>query len=412
MHRWGIRFLVNSLLLLGVIGFMVGTVRAQFTPSAQDNPFAGGLLESPVIAATPSQQDRIVLYDITSHIQRELSFGAGEHQVWDFSPDGCRILYTLGDPLTLPRLYSARLDGTDVRELVQYNEIPADGWGVWEPDWSPDGEKIALTMIRDTVYLQDIAREAEGDTREYRVAWIPSAGGEITYYSVSGDEHTPRWSPTGDWLGYIAYEERAPGADIQSTAVPTPEGSPPQNITLLREADLWMVRQDGAEKFRLTYFDTGSVTNPQWSPDSELIGFVYSPIGNNDQFWMVASRAGAIPTQLSFQWTLALDLTWLPNSAAMLGAIRDFQSISENRLWQIPLAGDADFDATQYVADSTLQYLDFPRFSPDGRWLALRSEYALTLLDTTDSTWRILDATPGNTPPVWSPAGFAGEANC
>lgn len=382
------------------------------TVHAQGSLFAGPPLVGPVVAATPARQDRIVLYDISSDTRRDLTFGPGRHQVWDFSPDGCRVLFTLGDALGLPGVYSARIDGADVRPLLQYDELPPEAWGAWEPDWSPDGTKIALTLVRETAFMSDIAREAEDDPREYRVGWIPGAGGPITFYSVSGDEHTPRWSPDGDWLAYVGYESRVAGADYQSTAVPTQPAEPPRDLPEVNEADLWMVRADGTNKTRLTYFETGSVSNPRWSPDGDLIGFVYSPLGNNDQFWMVGSQAGATPTQLSFEWQLALDLTWLPNGAAMLAAIRGFQQVGENRLWQIPLVGNADTEASQYISDPALSYHDFPRFSADGRWLALRSEYALVLLDTLDQSWRILDDTPGNTPPVWSPPGFAGEVNC
>lgn len=369
------------------------------------------VLSAPLLAATPATHDRIVLYDLAGG-RRELRFGAGVHHVWDFSPDGCRVLFTLGERQTAPRLYSARLDGSDMRELVQYADLPSDGWGVWEPDWSPDGARIAFTMIRDTVYLNEIAVEAEGDTLEYRIAWIEANGGAPAFYSLSGDEHTPVWSPDGAWLAYIAYEERLPGADIYSTAVPTPQGAPPSTTPLLREADLWIVRSDAAEKFRLTYFDTGSVTNPKWNPGGDLLGFVYSPTGSNDQFWMVGAQPGALPTQLSEQWALALDLAWLPNGAALLAAVRDFREVTENRIWQIPLTGDADNTAFQFVSDPALSFHDFPRFSPDGRWLALRSEYALALVDMTDATWRLLDETPGNSAPVWSPPGFVGELNC
>ena len=116
---------------------------------------------------------------------------------------------------------------------------------------------------------------------------------------------------------------------------------------------------------------------------------------------------------MSYQYALALDLTWLPDSTAMIASARDLQSISENRLWQIPLTGNADQNAIQYVADPGAELQDYPRFSPDGQRLALRSEYALALLNTSDRSWTWLDQiTLGNTPPVWSPAAFKGEAAC
>jgi Tol biopolymer transport system component len=128
---------------------------------------------------------------------------------------------------------------------------------------------------------------------------------------------------------------------------------------------------------------------------------------------MIANKPGAIPTQLNNQWALIMDTTWFPDSSAILGVARDFHGTKDNFLWRIPLTGNADTDAQRYIPDDNLFFDDYPRFSPDGRWLALRSSYALALVDTRAGTWRLLDDKAiGNTPPVWSPAGFKGEAAC
>lgn len=356
----------------------------------------GSLLTGPILAADTAAQDSIILYDLGTGARRDLSFGTGWQRVWDFSPDGCRILFTSSDGSQPASVYTARLDGSDVTELVTSDGVS----GAWEPQWG--GDKIAYTQI-----------DANG---KHFIAWIDPATRETGTYSVSGDEHTARWSPDRQWLVYVSYEERAAGADMFATAEPTRPGTV---STMLREADLWVVKANrtegstGTGKYRLTSFPVGSVSMPRWSPDGDLIGFVYSPAANNDQFWMIGVSPTAVPTQLSYQWVLALDLTWLPDSTAMIASARDLQNIAENRLWHIPLTGNADRDAVQYLSDPELSYADYPRFSADGRWLALRSQYALAVYNTTEFTWDwVPDAPLGNTPPVWSPAAFAGEASC
>jgi len=365
-------------------------------------------LIGPLIAATTAAQDRIILYDLGADQQRSLSFGTGWHMVWGFSPDGCRVIFTLSDGPAPARLYSARLDGTDKRDLVQYADAPAADWGVWEPQPSPTEDRIAFTLV----VAKTLPDGSDGFER--RIAWVSAAGGAPEFYSVTGDEAEPEWSADGRWLAYMSYTQRVPGADVSATAAPTPEGTPVNPALLLREADLWVVSADGATKYRLTDFPTGSVRAPRWSPDGELISFVYSPSPNNETMWMIANAPEAIPTQLSLGYSLVMDMTWFPDSASILAAVRDFQNNVNNFLWKIPLLGNADSHATRFIADDNLSYADYPRFSPDGRWLALRSAYTLALADVTDAaTWRLLDeGVIGNTPPLWSPAAFTGEAGC
>ncbi len=363
-------------------------------------------LVGPLVAVNTAQQDRIVIYDVATGDQRTLTFGTGWHSVWGFTEGGCRVVFTLSDGLAPARLYSAKLDGTDKRDLVQFDELAPELWGVWEPQPSPDGSKIAFTMIRGKLQTDGT------QTRQYHIAWVDSAGGVPQFYSKTGDEHEPMWSPDGQWLAYMSYEERVPGTAIDATAAPTPDGQALDRSTLLHEADLWVVSADGETKYRLTNFDTGSVRAPRWSPDGELVAFDYAPSPNNDQFWMIANAPNAIPTELSQQWSLILDTTWFPDSAAILGVARDFQNVTDNVLWKIPLVGVADTDAMRYLPDPALSFTDYPRFSPDGKWLAVRSEYALALVDVQAGTWTLLDVPIGNTPPVWSPAGFKGESQC
>jgi Tol biopolymer transport system component len=341
-------------------------------------------LSAPILAADTSHGDEIVLYDIASGTERALHFGDGLHRVWGFTTDGCRLLYTL-DEGGSTRAYSARLDGSDARALVDYAPAGAGAWSVWDIQPSPAGDRIAFALSEP---------DPDGVPRSH-IAWIGAGGGVPEFYSVSGDEHTPRWSPDGSWLTYVSYETGEFGG------------------ATVREADLWMVSADGVTKARLTAFESGSVSMPRPSPDGGLVGFVYSPSANNDQFWMIGATPNAIPTQLSYQQALALDLTWLPDGSAMIASARDVQGIAENRLWRIPLIGSLDSDGSQLALDPALTYADYPRYSPDGQYLALRSEYVLALVRAADGSLVWMDQTRlGNTPPVWSPAGFTGEAGC
>lgn len=358
-------------------------------------------LIAPVLGFDSATQDRIILYDVSGDFTRELQFGNSLHRLWQFSPDGCRILFTLSSSPTSSRVYSARLDGSDLRELIQA-DTSFGSWSAWEPQWSPDGRQIAFTLIQ-----WDELRGSQ-QIASHRIAWVPAEGGAVEFVSNSGDEHHPRWSPDGQFLSYVAYEERVPGQNIYSTAEPNVTSD-----TRLREADLWVRSINDGTRYRLTNFPIGSVGTPAWSPDSDLIGFFFSPSANVMQVWMIGNSPTAIPTQLSYDGVLGLDLTWLPDSTQMLISARNMQNTRENRLWRIPLQGNADVDAQQWTTDMEFRFADFPRFSPDGEWLAARSEYALILEHISTYERLILEGDfIGNTPPVWSPSAFTNEASC
>lgn len=363
-------------------------------------------LHGPLIASNTVDQKSIVLYDIGAEQYRELHLGDGMHTVWDFSPDGCRILYTIADGVWPSRLYSARLDGTDRQPLVQFEELPAAQWSIDAPDWSNTGS-IAFVMIRT---------DPEGKRRQNHIAVIPGEGGIPQFISVTGDEYSPVWSPDGTRLAYLAYDKRAAGADVYSTAVPTvepPPGEQPPPPTLISEADLWIVNADGTDKYNATQFMVGNVGKPRWSPAGDLLAFEYSAAGNNDTVWMIGSQRGAFATQLSSQSTVMMDMSWLPDGTALIAALSFFLDEPENRLWQIPLVGQAEVGATRYLESLPLFHADYPRFSPDGQWLAMRSEYRLVLINLATQTMVGLDERmTGNTPAVWSPTAFMGEQNC
>ncbi|MGB1286851.1 MAG: hypothetical protein ACPG7F_09990, partial [Aggregatilineales bacterium] len=89
-------------------------------------------LQSPLMGINTVQQDAILLYDVTNNHYRELNFGADAHHLWDFSPDGCRVLFTLSDGILPGKLYTAKLDGSDMQPAVTYDELDASAWGIIE----------------------------------------------------------------------------------------------------------------------------------------------------------------------------------------------------------------------------------------------------------------------------------------
>ena len=80
--------MLKTITLTLIIFFLLGLF-APLRAQPAEPPLIG-----PILAATTSDQDRIILYDISTGQQRDLSFGTGWHIVWGFSPDGCRLIFT------------------------------------------------------------------------------------------------------------------------------------------------------------------------------------------------------------------------------------------------------------------------------------------------------------------------------
>jgi len=366
--------------------------------AAQINPLPDGAL----LLTTNGTQDSIVLIHADSGQTQTFSLGAGLHTAWGFSPDGCRVLLTVMSGDGLARAYSTRHDGSDVRELVLYDELPRAQWGIWEPTWSPAGDKIAFTLLRDGF---------EGNPeRTYHVAWVSPDAGAPTFYSVTGQEHTPVWSPDGAQLAYVSYEKRAPGQRFDATAEPDiATATPPEE--LLSEADLWVVGADGTGKFRATFFETGNVRAPRWSPSGERLSFVMSPSASNDTLWVVRPEAGAKPVQITYAYNLTLDHTWLPDSSALLASARAVNDTPTAALWTFPPQEGADGSAALYAPLETIPYPDYPAFSPDGTRLALRSGYRVGIVDSDGSLTYFKDL-EGNMPIYWSPNSLISSEDC
>ena len=371
--------------------FMIGTV------NAQDASLIG-----PLLATTNAAQDAVLLIETESGWIRGFSIGEGIHTVWDFSPDGCQMLVTLTGADGLPRLYITSLTGEIINEPVQYDELSSGQWGAWEPDWSPDGIQIAFRMMRD-------GYEGE-EERQYHIGRVTPEGSAPEFYSVSGREHSPRWSPDGMWLAYVSYDRRAPGSDARSTAEPTAEAlTDPEEY--IQEADLWVVAADASVKYRMTAYETGSVSRPRWSPDSATIGYVYSPSPSNDTYWVVANQQYARPMQITYGYSLSLDLNWTPENE-LLASARSLGGQESHGLWRIPMKAGADAEVSPFVDPSMLPYPDYPTFNTDKTVLALRSGYRAALVNLVNGKIRYIDGAEGNMPLIWTPARFKDETDC
>jgi len=161
------------------------------------------------------------------------------------------------------------------------------------PRWSPDGKQLAF-----------IAQE-EGDKEKPQVYLMSAEGGTTTRLcKMPNGVSDLQWSPDGSRISFISLEGEEPRKD-------------PKVIGPDRHRRLWAIRPDHAIPEPITPAGM-TVWEYSWSPDSKHLALYYSR-GPEETDWyhgqigVVAAEGGAVRqvTQLTWQ---ARALAWSPDS--------------------------------------------------------------------------------------------------
>ena len=151
----------------------------------------------------------------------------------DWFPSGDRLIFNSDsrlEPNDTPDLYAMNLDGSDLVEIIDVDEV-ADFAG----HVSPDGSQVVFNSTRSGVAHVYVADIDGGNLIQLTEGEQSRLGSDI--------------SPDGAWILYYAYS----AGD---------------------QVDLYKMRLDGSEKTQLTDLP-GAKYDGAWSPDGERITFVY-----------------------------------------------------------------------------------------------------------------------------------------
>ncbi len=185
------------------------------------------------------------------------------------------------------------------------------------PTWSPDGSRIAFVSDRDG--NQDI--------------WVMDSDGQnlanLTHEAAK--DYSPAWSPDGQWIAFASvrdvpywelYLMRPDGSDVQrltwwedaSDWSPTwsPDG---MRLAFASKRDgnweIYLMDRDGSNLVRLTK-NPADDTNPAWSPDGSRIAFESARDGYTDIYVMPVGGGEAV-NLTSLPWATDLGPTWSPD---------------------------------------------------------------------------------------------------
>ena len=198
----------------------------------------------------------------------------------DWSPDGTKIAFVSNRNLGVNQIYVMDADGSNQIRLT-------DGLRrKQEPDYSPDGQQIAFTVHVDLHRHVDL----EDDDGLPRIAVMDAGGQNRERF----EDHAmqPSWSPDGGQIAFVSGRDGGAeifviGADGQGLERVThdflggqspsfsPDGGRIAYHSWLEEFHhIYVVGADGKNRNRLTHNEEEHHVDPTWSPDGGAIAYV------------------------------------------------------------------------------------------------------------------------------------------
>jgi Tol biopolymer transport system component/DNA-binding winged helix-turn-helix (wHTH) protein len=295
---------------------------------------------------------------------------------WDiaWSPDGKVLRFTQWDQKSgSTSLWDVSADGKNPHPLLSgWNEPPGERGG----GWSPDGRFYFFLSTREETFSVWVRREksdfpfwsrpgppirlTSGPTSFEFV--VPSHDGR-RLFAASG---RPRFELVEQDPHSKQFVTRFKGAQIWDARF-SPNGS---RIALLgSDGNLWQSRPDGTGKVQLTT-DFSNLTDARWSPDGTRIVFDAIKQGRPYNIYQVRAEGGAVEELLP-ENQVHVYPDWSPDGESIAYSDRGNKSAAPPAQQAIYVLDLRTRHAAKLPGSDGLQ---FPRWSPDGKYLAALSE--------------------------------------
>lgn len=217
--------------------------------------------------------DRIYVVNADGTALTQLAGGAGHGQP-DWSPDGAKLAFAAYDG-SIPEIHVMNADGSGATNVTNH---PAFDYA---PAWSPDGTKIAFVSDRDGAWGIFVMDPDGGGVTRLTTEEAPIG-------DLYGGDGGPIWSPDGTRILFQRFtaQEQAlyvMGADGSGIALlarnsfcspwAAPAWSPDGTRIALGCRDITVVAADGSGRTAVTPLGSGAWGSASWSPGGTMIAF-------------------------------------------------------------------------------------------------------------------------------------------
>jgi dipeptidyl aminopeptidase/acylaminoacyl peptidase len=267
---------------------------------------------------------------------------------------------------------------------------------VSDPQLSPDGKSIAVIVSRP-----NLAQDRYDSTL---VLVDVASGAQRTLTYERKNVFSPRWSPTGDRLAFLAVAAAASPDDLidgTSQSAPRPDTKPETSATK-PTVQIYVLPMDGGEAHRITR-SAHDVEQIAWSPDGKDIAFAMADdnpsqkdiehhkdafeVGDDSylqteadvpaHLWIVSAEGGAPRRVTSGAWTLpraappsapSSPVSWSPDGRSIAIVQQKTPAYGDNDQTVVAIV-DVASGAIRKLTNHPLVE-GFPVYSPDGSQIA------------------------------------------
>jgi eukaryotic-like serine/threonine-protein kinase len=339
----------------------------------------------------------------------DLSIAAGSSAI-DWSPDGAWLAFSDAMPTSRDHL-AVYLFNMRTGEKRKLTSPPAEGWGDWDPKFSPDGSRVAFKRVtnfwNDDLYLVSasggsLERLTANGRGIWGHAWVRDGRslivscqrgstlfglwrlpvrreaqperitqGGIDAVTPATGRNTRRLAWVNQLWDLNIYRASLSGAGapvklIASTVRDQGAAySPLGPIAFISDRsgsrEMWMAKEDGSHQVQVTHSNGSLVGNLQWSPDGRRLAFDSRFHGQSAVFVMECDAAGM---RYGEPKRVKSDIPAMAASWSADGESIYFASERTGRweIWEQPAAGGRAKQVTHNGGFASHE-------SPDGKWL-------------------------------------------